>query len=167
MPTKLWPKRRRVLQLGLSALGAALWKPGRAQSTPWRAATEYPATAMPGVGLTTFARLLAQTSGGAITLQPAFDAPDGLRSATIPAAVQAQTLTVGDAFAGALDGLDPVFQLSSLPFGATDATEARRLYDAARPLYVSAFAARGQRLLYSTPWPPSGIWCRNPGSHTG
>jgi TRAP-type C4-dicarboxylate transport system substrate-binding protein len=117
---------------------------------------------MPGVGLSTFARLLAETTNGAITLQPAYDAPDGLRSATIPAAVQAQTLIVGDAFAGALDGLDPVFQLSSLPFGATNAGEARRLYDAARPLYVGAFTGRGQRLLYSTPWPPSGIWCRNP-----
>jgi TRAP-type C4-dicarboxylate transport system substrate-binding protein len=69
---------------------------------------------------------------------------------------------VGDAFAGALDGLDPVFQLSSLPFGATNAAEARQLYDAARPLYLSAFAGHGQRLLYSTPWPPSGIWCRHP-----
>ena len=58
---------------------------------------------MPGVGLSTFARLLTVATGGSITLQPAFDGPNGLRSATIPAAVQAQTLTVGDAFAGALD----------------------------------------------------------------
>ena len=61
-----------------------------------------------------------------------------------------------------LDGMDPVFQLSSLPFGATDAAAAWRLYTAARAFYAAAFAAQGQRLLYSTPWPPSGIWCRNP-----
>ena len=162
MPTGPPPTRRTFLQIGLSALGTAAWRPSLAQPAQWRAATEYPASAMPGMGLSTFARLLAETTGGTLTLQPAFDGPNGLRSATIPAAVQARTLTVGDAFAGALDGLDPVFQLSSLPFGATNAAEARRLYDAARPLYGSAFALRGQRLLYSTPWPPSGIWCRNP-----
>ncbi len=155
-------KRRTVLQTGLAVLGSAASRPSLAQPARWSAATEYPASAMPGEGLSTFARLLAEASGGVITLQPAYDAPDGLRSATIPAAVQAQRLTVGDAFAGALDGLDPVFQLSSLPFGATNAMEARRLYDAARPLYVAAFTRLGQRLLYSTPWPPSGIWCRNP-----
>ena len=128
--------------------------------TVWRAATEYPASAMPGEGLATFARLVAERSGGQVLVQPRYDAPDGLKSAAIPGAVQAGTIEVGDAFAGALAGLDPSFQLSSLPFLATSTEQALRLYAAARPLYVKAFVARGQRLVYVTPWPPTGIWSR-------
>lgn len=129
-----------------------------AAQTQWRAATEYPATAMPGEGLTTFARRLLELSGGRIEVRPEFDGPAGLRSATIPAAVQSGQLTVGDAFAGALTGLDPVFQLSSLPFLATTQADALRLYQAAKPAYAVAFALRGQRLLYATPWPATGLW---------
>lgn len=137
-----------------------LLSPTAHAQTVWRAATEYPATAVPGEGLTTFANALAQRTEGRITLQPRFDGPDGLRSATIPAAVQAGQIEVGDAFAGTLTALDPVFQLSSLPFLATSVDDAWRLYQAARPAYLAQFAARGQRLLYASPWPASGIWSR-------
>ncbi len=138
-----------------------LTHPAAAQ-TIWRAATEYPATAMPGEGLATFARLLNDKTAGQVQLQPRYDAPDGLRSASIPAAVQNGQIEVGDAFAGTLAALDPIFQLSSLPFLATTQSEAWTLYQVAKPAYVQAYAALGQRLLYATPWPASGIWSRNP-----
>jgi TRAP-type C4-dicarboxylate transport system substrate-binding protein len=134
--------------------------PARAAS--WPAVTEYPATSMPGEGLTTLAARMAARTQGAIDLAPRFDGPDGLRSATIPQAVREGRVIVGDAFAGALEGLDPIFQLSSLPFVATSAAEAQRLYAAARPAYEQAFEKLGQHLLYATPWPASGIWSRHP-----
>ena len=130
--------------------------------TIWRGATEYPATAMPGEGLATFARLLAEHTDGQIKLEPRFDAPDGLRSATIPSAVEQGKLDVGDTFAGAIASLDPIFQLSSLPFLATTQDEAWRLFQVAKPAYERALARHGQRLLYATPWPASGIWSRDP-----
>ena len=129
--------------------------------TVWRAATEYPATAMPGEGLTTFAVRLSAATGGQVTLEPRFDGPDGLRSATIPAAVAAGRLQVGDAFAGSLTAMAPVFQLSSLPFLATGDAAALRLYRAARPAYEHAFAQYGQRILYVTPWPATGLWSQS------
>ena len=130
--------------------------------TVWRAATEYPATAMPGQGLANFARLLGEKTGGQVTLVPGYDAPNGLKSAGMPAAVEDGRIEVGDAFAGTLTALGPVFQVSSLPFLATDPDQAARLYRAAKPAYEQAFAAHGQRLLYATPWPNTGIWSRAP-----
>jgi TRAP-type C4-dicarboxylate transport system substrate-binding protein len=129
--------------------------------TVWRGATEYPATSMPGEGLATLARLLNDRTAGQVQLQPRYDAPDGLRSATIPAAVQNGQIEVGDAFAGTLAAVDPVFQLSSLPFLATSQDQAWALYQTARAAYVAAYATLGQRLLYATPWPASGIWSTN------
>jgi TRAP-type C4-dicarboxylate transport system substrate-binding protein len=129
-----------------------------AAQTVWRGVSEYPGTAVPGDALKTLA---AQLAPAGIDLRFQFDAPDGLRSATIPDAVQAGRIEVGDAFAGALSGLDPIFQLSSLPFLATSIEDAWKLYQAAKPTYTLRFAARGQRLLYAAPWPASGIWSRD------
>ena len=136
--------------------------PAFADSVIWNAATEYPATAMPGEGLTALAARVAILTRGHVTIVPGYDAPNGLRSASIPYAVQGGRLQVGDAFAGSIGTIDKLFQLSSLPFLATTEVDARRLLDLARPAYASAFARLGQRILYVTPWPPSGIWSRVP-----
>lgn len=142
-------------------LSSLLSAPAMSQQV-WRAATEYPATAMPGEGLARFAQLVGEATGGRLVVEPGYDGPDGLKSATIPAAVEAGKIAVGDAFGGALSGLDPIFQLSSLPFLATSLEQARALRDAARPRYEAAFARLGQILVYTTPWPPSGLWTRRP-----
>lgn len=76
----------------------------RAQPAPvvWQMATEYPATSMPGEGLTTFAQEVAARTQGAITAQPTFDASAGIKSAQMPAAIRDGKLQAGDAFGGAL-----------------------------------------------------------------
>ena len=146
----------RLLPLLLLLTHAAL-----AQTT-WRAATEYPAASIAGEGLAHFGAALEQRTAGQLRLEPRYDGPDGLRSATIPDAVADGQLEVGDALGGALTALDPAFQLSSLPFLALSIEDSWRLYQAARATYANAFAAHGQRLLYATPRPASGIWSRAP-----
>lgn len=128
----------------------------------WRMPTEYPATAMPGEGISVFAAALATKSGGRLTVEPSFDAKLGIRSAGMAKAIREGAVEAGDAFGGALAGLDPVFGLSSLPFVSPSLEEARRLADLARPLYEQAFARQGLKLLYVTPWPPSGLWTKEP-----
>lgn len=139
-----------------AALAAA---PARA-AMAWRAATEYPAGSIPAEGLTTFARECAARGGPAVTV--ATDAPDGTRSAAMPDAVAAGKFAVGDAFAGALGALDPLFLLSSLPFLATSLDAATRLRDAAKADYARVLAASGLILLWTTPWPATGLWSRAP-----
>src|SRR3979490_117049 len=63
-----------------------------------------------------------------------YDAPGGLKSAAIVAAIRDGRLAAGDSFAGALGRIDPLFALSSLPFVATGPAEARRPLDAPRGL---------------------------------
>jgi len=140
--------------------GAGLVAPPVRAATVWSAATEYPSGSIPAEGLATFARECAARDGPAIT--PLTDAPAGIRSAAMPEAVAAARFAVGDAFAGALGGLDPVLVLSSLPFLATSLDAARRLRDAAKPAYTRILAARGLTLLWTTPWPATGLWSRAP-----
>ncbi|WP_341897443.1 TRAP transporter substrate-binding protein [Ferrovibrio terrae] len=157
---------RRYLTGGLAAAALLLalpaGQPARAQTIAWTMATEYPATSMPGEGLRSFAARLAQESGGRIIVTPSFDASAGVKSADMVAAVRDGKVTAGDAFAGAMGKTDPLFLLSSLPFLAATNADARKLYDRARPAYVARLNAEKQRLLYATPWPPSGIWAKAP-----
>jgi TRAP-type transport system periplasmic protein len=78
------------------------------------------------------------------------------------AAIADGRVQAGDAFAGALEAEDAIFALPSLPFLVTSIADARRLADLARPFLAAALQNKGQRLLYLTPWPPSGIWSKSP-----
>jgi len=151
-------QRRHLLLAGTGAALAAA--PARAAAAEWRAATEYPAGSIPAEGLTTFARECAARGGPTVTILT--DAPEGTRSAAMPQAVAAGRFAVGDAFAGALGELDSVFVLSSLPFLATSLDAATRLRDAAKPAYTRVLAAKGLTLLWTTPWPATGLWSRAP-----
>jgi TRAP-type C4-dicarboxylate transport system substrate-binding protein len=146
-------RRRSLIALAASLPAVALAQ----QPQGWEGATEYPAGAMPAEGLVRLAE-----AARPLAITPRFDAPEGVRSAAMPRAVAAGRFAIGDAFAGALGPLDAVFLLSSLPFLATSAAEAKRLLAAARPAYAAALAAQGVTLLHATPWPPTGIWSRRP-----
>ncbi len=150
---------RRFLLVGLIALASAA---AHAQTTEWVIPTEYPATSMPGEGIKVFADAVTAETRGQIVAKPSFDAALGLKSADMIKAVQERRVVAADAFAGALGKDHQVFLLSSLPFLATTIAEARQLYDVARPTYDRTLAGFGQKLLFSTPWPASGVWAKKP-----
>src|ERR1700730_17220415 len=133
----------------------------RAQAV-WDMPTEYPQSAMSGLGLTTFAKRLAEQSAGKLQIKPSFDATAGIRSAGMLAAIAQGRVQAGDAFAGALEAEDTIFALPSLPFLVTSIADAWRLSDLARPCLAATLQKKGLRLIYLTPWPPSGIWSKAP-----
>lgn len=149
----------RTLALLLPCLMMLACPPARAQ-TVWRMTTEYPASAIPGEGVADFAGRIAGSTGGRLTVEPSYDAALGVKSAGMPEAVRNGGLEAGDAFGGAMSATDPIFALSSLPFVANSVAEAKRLATLARADYERALAGHGLRLLYLTPWPPSGIWSK-------
>ncbi|MFB9264425.1 TRAP transporter substrate-binding protein [Bradyrhizobium erythrophlei] len=141
----------------------ALAHPGAVSAqTVWNMPTEYPQNTMPALGVATFAQRLSELSERKIQIKPSFDAAAGIRSAGMLAAVAEGKVQAGDAFAGALEAEDPIFGLPSLPFLVGSVADARRLANLARPYLAAALQRKGQRLLYLTPWPPSGIWSKSP-----
>ena len=134
----------------------------RAQETTWQLINEYPATALAGEADTFFADLVKSKTGGRLIVQPLPDAKSGLRTRDQLKAVSDGRFAMASSFGGALGDESPIFLLSSLPFVTPSAAHARALYDAARPLYETLFAERKQKLIYVSPWPPSGIWSAIP-----
>ncbi|WP_081068019.1 TRAP transporter substrate-binding protein [Burkholderia territorii] len=128
--------------------------------TTWEFATEYPENTMPGLGIATFQRLVNTYAGDALQIDAKYAAP--IKSSGLIKAVHERRLQGGDAFAGSLGDVDPIFQLSSLPFVTQSIDDARRLACVARAEYAKVFERHGQHLLYVTPWPPTGLWTREP-----
>lgn len=146
--------RRLILATPALAMASA-----HAQGSGWRVASEYPATSIPGEGVTFFAEAATKRGVAAIA---APGAPDGFRSAQAFTALEQGRFPVVDAFSGALSAVDPMFLLSSLPFLTGSYADAARLRDLARPHYAAAAEKKGAVLLWTTPWPPSGLWTRRP-----
>ena len=147
----------------IASLAAALAFPAPATSqTSWQMATEYPQSNISGIGLATFSKLVSAYSDGRITATIAYDNELKITSAEMPRAVQEQRIAGGDAFAGALAALDPMFGLASLPFVVQSVDVARSVNARARPLYEKALQSKGLKLLYLTIWPSTGIWSDSP-----
>jgi len=148
------PGIRAILVLVALVLSAA---PAMAQVN-WRMTTEYPQNNISGIGLTSFADRVAARTNGFVTVASAFDNELKINSGEMPRAALDGRIAGGDAFAGALSGLDPVLGLSTLPFLVQSVDLARATNLRARPLYEKALAARGLKLLYVTIWPATGLW---------
>lgn len=138
------------------------------RSEAWVLANEYPATALPAEGDAFFAGLVGERTAGRVSIKAGPEAGTGLRSRELLAAVADGRMAMANMFGGSLVDAESIFALTSLPFVVEGIADARRLYEAAQPAYEEAFERHHQKLLYATPWPPSGLWSRAPiGSMAG
>ncbi len=128
----------------------------------WVLANEYPSTSLAGEGDFAFALRLLESTQGRVRIAVKCDAQAGFGTRQQFDAVGAGTIALADSFAGALDSINPLFQLPSLPFLTATKDDARRLFTLARPQYERVLAARGHKLLYASPWPPTGLWTKAP-----
>jgi TRAP-type C4-dicarboxylate transport system substrate-binding protein len=146
--------------IGLIAGLAA--QPGLAADINWDMANEYNDTSIHAEGDKVFSAKLAELTDGAIEITHHFGGSIGFKSKDQLDAVGDGALPIADTYVGPLGGIDPMFLLPSLPFLAKTPEEARNLFEAARSDYDAVFAANNQKLLWASPWPPSGIWAKKP-----
>lgn len=86
----------------------------------------------------------------------------GFKSADHFEAVSAGAVQSAITLITQLSGVDPIFNLSSIPFIAKSPDEAYLLWQAARPEYEKVFADNGMVLLWALPNAPSGIHAKMP-----
>lgn len=133
-----------------------------AENVTLNLSNEYSATSIHGVGDARFASLVAEKTGGSVEVVVHYGGALGYKSADHFDAVGEGALEIADTYGGALGGIDPLFLISSLPFFVTTVEEAELLYKVAEPEFKKVFEENDQILLYASPWPPSGIWARDP-----
>jgi TRAP-type C4-dicarboxylate transport system substrate-binding protein len=128
----------------------------------WDMSNEYSSTSIHGEGDSYFVKRLSESSAGEFDITLHFGGSLGFKSKDHLDAVGDGAVQVADTLAAPLGGIDPVFLLSSLPFLAATPAEAKALYEVAKPYYEQVFEKNNQKLLYASPWTPSGIWANKP-----
>lgn len=128
----------------------------------WDLTNEYGFNSFIGVGNQDFADTVKAKSGGEIVVTPHFGGALGFKSKDVLDVVGRGAVPMGDAAVGFWIGIDPIFQLSLLPFLVDDTKGAFALYQIAKPYYSKVLLKNNQYLLYSVPWPPNGVWSKKP-----
>ena len=125
-------------------------------------ANAYGATSIHAEGNVVFAEALAEAAGKDIIVTVHPGGSLGYKSADHFDAVSDGAVDIADTPANFLGGIDPFMLLSSMPFLVNSVDEAKILLEIAKPEYEKILEANGQKLLYASPWPASGIWAKEP-----
>ena len=131
-----------------------------ADTIQWDMPNEYGATSLPAKADGLFAERVMEKSGGKIVITNHFGGALGYKSRDHWSAVEDGAVPIASTYTGVFAGIDPIFQLQSLPFVATNPKESKALLDAMRPWLETAFATGGQKYLFGAPWTPVGIWAK-------
>ncbi|MET4808173.1 TRAP transporter substrate-binding protein [Limibacillus sp. MBR-115] len=147
---------------GMMAATLVFGTPALAKDVALNLSNEYSAVSIHGVGDARFAEAVKSATNGSVDIVVHYGGALGYKSADHFDAVGEGALAIADTYSGALGGIDPLFLISSLPFLATTVEEARTLYEVSKADIEKVFADNDQILLYASPWPPSGLWARDP-----
>jgi len=150
--------KHRILAALLAAAVAALAQPASAQ-TKWNLPAAYPADNPHSENLVAFAKDVEAATGGKLQIQvhanaSLFKAPE------IKRAVQTGQAQIGEVLISLHENEDPIFGVDVIPFLATSYPEAKKLWEASKPLIAKKLDAQGLMLLFAVPWAPQGIYAK-------
>jgi len=147
-----------LLLMAALAAGALAVQPAAAQSK-WNLPAAYPPDNPHSENLALFAKDVAAATNNKlqITVHAAaslFKAPE------IKRAVQTGQAQIGEVLISLHENEDPIFGVDVIPFLATSYPEAKKLWEASKPLIAKKLDAQGLMLLFAVPWAPQGIYAK-------
>jgi TRAP-type C4-dicarboxylate transport system substrate-binding protein len=108
-----------------------------------------------------FAAAVTEATGGELEI---VTHPSGslFKGGEIFRAVRTGQAPIGERLISALGNEDPLFEVDALPFLATSFDDAAKLYAASKPQLEKILDDKKLKLLYAVPWPPQGLYNKNP-----
>ena len=143
-----------------AALAALLFSASLANAgEKWDMALAYGAGNFHSANATEFAKNVTEKSGGKLTI---VTHPGGslFKGGEIFRAVRTGQAPIGERFMSALGKEDPLLEVDSQPFLATNYGAAMRLYKASKPEIVKSLDSKGLVFLYAVPWPAQGLYSK-------
>ena len=137
------------------AFALALATPALAQS--WDMPTPYGDTTFHTQNIAQFAEDLRTATEGALDIT-VHSAGSLFPHAEIKNAVRSGQVPVGEFLMSQLVNEDAAFGIDSQPFLATSYDDARRLWEAQKPVVTELLAEQGLMPLFSVPWPAQGLY---------
>jgi len=127
----------------------------------WQCATAYPDGNFHTRNLRAMLEEVEKSTGGALSVQMHTNA-SLLPMPAIKRGVQSGQVQIGEILISVYGNEDPFFEVDSIPQLVTSTEQARRLHALVRPFIEARFARQGLAILYTVPWPPSGLYSNAP-----
>jgi TRAP-type C4-dicarboxylate transport system substrate-binding protein len=125
----------------------------------WDLAAAYPTTNFHTENLTQFAADVDKASGGKFKITVHANA-SLFKASEIKRAVQGGQAPAGEILLANYENENPVYGADGVPFLAASYPDAKRLYDAQKPVLEKLLGNQGMKLLYAVAWPPQGIYAK-------
>ncbi len=126
----------------------------------WDMPTPYGETNFHTVNIKQFADDVKAATNGALVIN-VHSGGSLFKHPEIKNAVRSRQVPIGEFLLSRLSNENPVFQVDSIPFLATDYEAAKKLWAASRPTVEKLLDQQGMQVLFSVPWPPQGIYSKN------
>jgi TRAP-type C4-dicarboxylate transport system substrate-binding protein len=138
-------------------LAAAMFFGATASAETWDMPTPYGDSTFHTQNIRQFADELRSATDGAIDIT-VHSAGALLPHGEIKNAVRSRQVPIGEFFLSNISNEDLAFGLDSQPFVATSYEDARKLWDAQKPVITELLARQNLVPLFSVAWPPQGLY---------
>jgi TRAP-type transport system periplasmic protein len=148
-----------VSRFGLAAAALIAGASAALAQSAWVLPSAYPPANYHVENLNQFAKDVDTATNGAlkITVHPnasLFKAPE------IKRAVQTGQAQAGEVLLSLHENENPIYGIDVVPFLATSFEQSKKLWEVSKPAIEQALDKQGLKLLYTTPWPPQGVYTK-------
>jgi len=130
-----------------------------ATAATWDMPTPYPDKTFHTQNIAAFAADVKKATGGKLEIK-IHSAGSLFKHPEIKNAVRGGQVPIGEFFLSRLSNEHAAFGADSQPFLATNYDDAKKLWDAQRPVVTTLLEKQGLMPLFSVPWPPQGLYTK-------
>lgn len=152
----------RLKHLGVSLAGvmSSLFI-GGAQATDWDMPTPYGDSNFHTVNIRQFADDVQTATDGELNIT-VHSSGSLIKHPEIKNSVRRGLVPIGELIMSRLANEDPLFEVDSVPYLASNYDEAWKLWQASRDILAKRLERQRLKLLFAVPWPPQGIYTKFP-----
>jgi TRAP-type C4-dicarboxylate transport system substrate-binding protein len=132
---------------------------GSAQATEWDMPTPYGDSNFHTVNIRQFADDVRDATDGELDIT-VHSSGSLIKHAEIKNSVRRGLVPIGELIMSRLANEDPLFEVDSVPYLASDYDQAWKLWQASKDVLAKRLERQHLKLLFAVPWPPQGIYTR-------
>jgi len=147
-----------IKRLGSVLTAAALTlAAGSAQATDWDMPTPYGDSNFHTVNIRQFADDVREATDGELDIT-VHSSGSLIKHPEIKNSVRRGLVPIGELIMSRLANEDPLFEVDSVPYLASDYDQAWKLWQASKDVLAKRLEGQRLKLLFAVPWPPQGIY---------
>jgi TRAP-type C4-dicarboxylate transport system substrate-binding protein len=150
-------RRARTVTIAAALTTAVILSAPAFAQINWTLPSAYPADNFHSQNLEAFAKDLAEATGGGLSIK-VYPNASLLPASVIKSAVRMGRMQIGETLMSLHDNEEPIFGIDVVPFLASSYDQARKLWEASKPMVKRKLAEQGLLPLFAVPWPPQGIF---------